>query len=382
MKTINKKIIFGFSLIFLLCLSIGSICAEELNDCSLDLSDSSDIDEISQATVSDENLDLTGSNEDMEKLEIVDDNQDISTNDDLLSSEDLSNSNQEKLESVSYDDSDCDIESNEVNQKNKLSSSGDSYYSVYVDSASARYGADKYLYLGWGGYFSGYFKVYDSDWYCVHSEYVSGYDKDLQWSLDNLDVDTYTAALVSSDNYLIKYGTIKITKSASKISVKTVKTKSGYFYFYAYVKDKYEGFNYDGGKVKFRINGKNYYAALKNGVAKLKFKVPKKVKKYTCKVTFLGGANVKSSSKTFKFTVKKHKYYVYKTKTKYKTFFIVRYPHIVSPMLDPFKKKGWILVKSWYGKKSYNMGAVGIGWDIYGKFKKYYYVKKPKYRYY
>ena len=83
MKTINKKIIFGLSLIFLLCLSIGSISAEELNDGSLVLSDNSDSSEIMQATVSDENIDLTESNEGMEQLEIVDDNSDISTNDDL-----------------------------------------------------------------------------------------------------------------------------------------------------------------------------------------------------------------------------------------------------------------------------------------------------------
>lgn len=381
MKTINKKIIFGLSLIFLLCLSIGSIYAEELNDGSLVLSDNSDSSEIMQATVSDENIDLTESNEDMEQLEIVDDNSDISTNDDLLSSEDLSNSNQEKLESVSYDDSDCDIESNEVNQKNMLSSSGDSYYGVYVDSVSQKYNYGKYLYLGWGGYFSGYFKVYDSDWYCVHSEYVSGYDKDLQWSLDGLDVDTYTAALVSSDNYLIEYGTIKITKSSSKISVKTVKTKSGYIYFYAYVKDKYNGDYYNGGKVKFRIAGKNYYAALKNGVAKLKFKVPKKVKKYTCKATFLGGSNVYSSSKTFKFTVKKHKYYVYKTKAKYKKVHFGRGKCVYHFWLEPYERKGWILIKSWFGKAHHDPIG-GTYHEIYGKFKKYYYVKKAKYRYY
>ena len=202
----------------------------------------------------------------------------------------------------------------------------------------------------------------------------------MQWSLDGLDVDTYTAALVSSDNYLIEYGTIKITKSSSKISVKTVKTKSGYIYFYAYVKDKYNGDYYNGGKVKFRIAGKNYYAALKNGVAKLKFKVPKKVKKYTCKATFLGGSNVYSSSKTFKFTVKKHKYYVYKEKTKFKTVKFGRSIHYVQE--EAYAKKGWYLVKWWYSKKRGWSSEFGYYNIVYGKLKKTYYVKKPKYRYY
>lgn len=380
MKTINKKIIFGLSLLFLLCLSIGSICAEELNDNSLDISDNSDIGEISQAAICDENVDLTDSNEDLEKLKSIDDCQEVSTNGELLSSEDTSNSNQEKLESVSYDTLDSDIESNNVNQKNILSSSGDNYYNVYVDSVTARYGANKYVYFGWEGYFSGYFRIYDSDWECVHSEYIYGTDEDFQWSVDDLDVGTYTAALETSDDYWIGYGTIKITKSASKISVKTVKTKKGYFYFYAYVKDKYEGFNYNGGKVKFRIAGKNYYATLKNGVAKLKFKVPKKVKKYTCKATFLGGSNVYSSSKTFKVTVKKHKYYVYKAKTKFKTVKFGRSIHYVQE--EAYAKKGWYLVKWWYSKKRGWSSEFGYYNIVYGKLKKTYYVKKPKYGYY
>ena len=332
------------------------------------------------------NSDLEFSNSDSTPEDLsVDDTEDVdleATDTDSIKTEDIVSSDVE-IQDDNIDDADpiLNVES-KSKQKNILSSSGTSYYNVYVDSVTSRFGSTNYIYFGWQGYFRGYFKIYDSDWDCVHSEYIYGTDKDFKWNLENLDVDKYTAVLVGADNSLVDYGTIKITKSYSKISIKTVKTKNGIIYFYAYVKDKFEGFNYNGGKVKFRINGKNYYAPLKNGVAILKFKVPKKVKTYTCKVTDLGGSNVYSSSKTFKFTVKKHKYYVYKLKTKYKTFYIGKCGGIRGVMLKPFQKKGWYLVKGWYGKKRYNMGAAGIYWDLYGKFKKRYWVKKAKYRYY
>lgn len=374
MKLILKRNLFLFSILLVLLISLSVVSAEDTNladsiDNLANTAQTNDCQEIS----SDENsLILTDASYMSKNLEAG-----IDSEDQLTSSQDNAEILSQSTDSI--DDADLKISNN---QMNNLSGSGDSYYDVYVDSVSQKYNYGKYLYLGWKGYFSGYFKVYDSDWDCVYSEYVSGYDKDLYWSLKGLDVDTYTAALVSSDNYWIKYGTIKITKSSSKVSVKKVKTKKGYIYFYAYVKDAYNGGYYNGGKVKFRINGKNYYRALKNGVAVLKFKVPKKKKKYKAKATFLGGHNVYSSSKTFKFTVKKHKYYKYKLKTKYKTFKIARFSQILSPMLEPFHKKGWTLVRSWYGKKSYNRGPFGTYWDIYGRFKKTYWVKKAKYAYY
>ena len=372
---INKKF-FILAIFLISLLSISVVSAEDSVD-ALVFEDSNE-----NIVLNDEISDLELGNSDSTPEDLsVDDTEDVG-----LDSTDTNKIETDNVVSNEVNTDDVDVEDDVAlnsKTKNTLKSSY-SYepYNVYVESVSQKYNYGKYLYFGWSGYFSGYFKVYDSDWYCVHSEYISGYDRDLMWSLDGLDVDTYTAALVSSDDYWLGYGTIKITKSSSKVSVKSVRTKKGYIYFYAYVKDKYNGDYYNGGKVKFRINGKNYYGALKNGRAVIKFKVPKKAKKYTCKATFLGGSNVYSSSKKFTFTVKKHKDYVYKYKTKYKTFFIVRYPHIVSPMLKPFQKKGWTLVKSWYGKKSYNMGAVGIGWDIYGKFKKTYRVKKAKYAYY
>lgn len=370
------KKFFIFAILLIALLSISVVSAEDSSD----------------AFVLDDNYEDMGLNEENSDLE-------LSISDSTPKDLSIEDSVDVDLDSTyTYNIGTDDVISNEVdtdnihlegdialNTKTKntlLSSSGDDPYNVYVESVSQKYNYGNYLYLGWEGYFSGYFEVYDSDWYCVYSEYISGYDKDLQWSLDGLNVDTYTAALVSTDDYWIGYGTIKITKSSSKISVKTVKTKKGYIYFYAYVKDKYTGNYYNGGKVKFRINGKNYYAALKNGVAKLKFKVPKKVKKYTAKATFLGGSNVYSSSKTFKFTVKKHKIYAYKLKTKYKKVHFGRGKLLYHFWLEPYEKKGWVLVKSWFGKKRYHHYQAGYYWDIYGKLKKRYYVKVRKIAYY
>ena len=372
MKLNFKKSLFLLSILFIILISISLVSAEDVS--------------------------LADSIGDLDSLAEVDYSQEISSNDDSLSSEDMSNLeekdnentieitdsslSEEILESDSKDDSDVisNINTESKNkQKNMLSSSGDSYYNVYVDSVTARYNSGKYLYFGWQGYFSGYFKVFDSDWYCVHSEYVYGYDKGFKWSLDGLDADTYTAGLVSSDNYWVEYGTIKITKSSSKISVSKYRTK-GIIYFYAYVKDYYNGDYYDGGKVKFRIRGKNYYATLKDGVATLKFKVPKKTKKYTCKATFLGGSNVYSSSKTFKFKVKKHKYYVYKAKKKYKVF---KLGHNINGVeLDYYARHGWKLVRYWTSSERHYSWMLGYWYMVYGKFKKTYWVKKAKYAYY
>ena len=51
-------------------------------------------------------------------------------------------------------------------------------------------------------------------------------------------------------------------------------------------------------------------------------------------------------------------------------------------MLKPYTKKGWVLVKSWFGKKRYYEGYAGYYWDLYGKLRKRYKVKVAKYAYY
>ena len=187
------------------------------------------------------------------------------------------------------------------------------YADVYIDSITTKYNSGKYLYFGWYGEFDGYFEVYKSG-SLIHEEYMYGYDEDYQWSLEDLSPGTYTAKLVTYNGITLGSGKIVIQKSSSKISVKSFKATAGStFYCYAYVKDKYTSKNYNGGTVKFKINGKTYAAKLKNGVAVAKIKIPNTVKKFTCKATFSGGKNVYSSSTKFTVTVKKKP--VYKTVT-------------------------------------------------------------------
>ena len=305
---INKKF-FILAIFLISLLSISVVSAEDSVD-ALVFEDSNE-----NIVLNDEISDLELGNSDSTPEDLsVDDTEDVG-----LDSTDTNKIETDNVVSNEVNTDDVDVEDDVAlnsKTKNTLKSSY-SYepYNVYVESVSQKYNYGKYLYLGWEGYFSGYFKVFDSDWDCVYSEYISGYDQDLQWSLKGLNVGKYTAGLVDTDNYWVEYGTIKITKSSSKISVKSFKaTAKKIYYCYAYVTDKYNGGGYNGGKVKFRINGKNYYAKLKNGVAVLKFRVPKKAKKYTCKATFLGGRNVIGSSTKFKMTVKKAKTKKYKVR--------------------------------------------------------------------
>ena len=306
----NKK--FCILTLFLIALlSISVVSAEDSADAIV--LENSDADIVLNEENS--NLEVSSSDSTLEDLSIDDTEEadlDDTDTDSVETGSDVSN--EIDCEDV-YDVDADDITLNSKTKNTLQASSSDEPYNVYVESVSQKYNYGKYLYLGWEGYFSGYFKVFDSDWDCVYSEYISGYDQDLQWSLKGLNVGKYTAGLVDTDNYWVEYGTIKITKSSSKISVKSFKaTAKKIYYCYAYVTDKYNGGGYNGGKVKFRINGKNYYAKLKNGVAVLKFRVPKKAKKYTCKATFLGGRNVIGSSTKFKMTVKKAKTKKYKVR--------------------------------------------------------------------
>ena len=49
---------------------------------------------------------------------------------------------------------------------------------------------------------------------------------------------------------------------------------------------------------------------------------------------------------------------------------------------EKYTKKGWKLVKYWWGKKEYYDPMLGYWHMVYGKFKKTYKVKVVKYRYY
>ena len=179
------------------------------------------------------------------------------------------------------------------------------YADVYMKSITTRYNSGKYFDLGWSGYFDGYFKVYKGG-HLYHSEYLSGYDEDREWSLNKMSPGTYSAKMITYNGITLGTAKIVIKKSSSRISVKSFRATAGSaFYCYAYVKDRYNGGGYDGGSVYFKINGRIYKANLKNGVAVAKIRIPNKIKTFTCRATFRGGQNVFGSSTTFKMIVKK-----------------------------------------------------------------------------
>lgn len=308
---INKKF-FIFTLFLIALVSISVASAEDSADSVLAVEDSAVLEEnIGDAAVLDESL---------ENIEASDENSNPVAIEDT---EEADLDSKEIKIPKSVDGASSDVADEAISNKgpkNTLKSSySDSPYNVYVDPLTTYYVSGRHVYFGWQGYFSGYFKILNSKGSVVFSEYLSGYDDDRQYCIDSLSAGTYYAGLV--DNYygLLDYSKVVIKKATSKISVKSFTTRAGVrFHCYAYVRDKNDGANINGGYVKFKIAGKTYKAKLRSGVASFYFKVPKKAKKYTCKAYYPGGKNIKKSSTKFKMKVKKgKKYKVLTVKTKW-----------------------------------------------------------------
>ena len=125
---------------------------------------------------------------------------------------------------------------------------------------------------------------------------------------NNLDIKTYDCSVSYNGNDQINPSsnmfkiTVKKTNTLTKTnSIKSYpKSKSK---LKIYVKDKFG--NKINGKVKVKINGKIYYAQAKNGLAKISFTTPKKVKTYKASAQFLGDGHYISSSCKFKMIIKK-----------------------------------------------------------------------------
>ena len=314
----DKKF-FILAIFLIALLSISVVSADDSAD-AIVLEDSD-----SDIVLNEENTDseLSSSDSTPEELSVED------TADVDLEAADINNVKEDNVVSSDVNNEDDAVDDITLSSKTKntlKASYADYPTSVYITPVTTYYVSGKYLYFGWEGYFSGYFRVYHGS-SCVHSEYLSGYNGDRQWSTDNLDVGTYTAKLI--DNYygLLDSAKIVINKATTRIKVNSFTTRAGIkFHCYAYVKDKNDGTNINGGIVKFRIAGKTYKAKLKNGVASFYFKVPKKVRKYTCKAYYLGGGNVKASSTKFTMRVKKPiKYKVLSIKTKLNKYVSKRY---------------------------------------------------------
>ena len=181
------------------------------------------------------------------------------------------------------------------------------YKNAKLANVNALYNQHKSLKYGWDGIFTGFLKYYKGNT-VVYSIRITADDWNNKYSAGTyfLPTGTYKAKLIDSKGNIAAQSTIKIQKTTTRIKVSSITAKPGTTkYISADVYDKSCNGLHNGGKVKFRINGKNYYVKVKEGTAKIKIKVPSKLKTYTCKATFLGDNNAKSSSTTFKMTVKK-----------------------------------------------------------------------------
>lgn len=293
----NKK--FCILTLFLIALlSISVVSAEDSADSVLAVDDSTVIEESIEAEpVLDESI---------ENIEASDDNSD------LAAAEELDLKEVENIESVDVNDVTDEVIIDK-GYKNTLKDSGDKPYNYYVDPLTTYFLSGKHIYFGWQGYFSGYFRIVNSKGSLVFNEYLSGYEDHRKYCIDYLAAGTYYAGLVDEYYGLLDYSKVVIKKAITKIYVKSFTTHPGVkFHCYAYVWDKKNGKDINGGYVKFKIAGKTYKAKVHNGVASFYFKVPKKVKKYTCKAYYLGAKSAKKSSTKFKMKVKRKK----KTKLK------------------------------------------------------------------
>ena len=135
-----------------------------------------------------------------------------------------------------------------------------------------------------------------------------------------LAIGSYTVKIIAPNGALYTKKSFKVTKMPTYIDCPNVKVKYGTTkYITVKVYRKLDN-DWASGTVKFTINGKTYKAKLKQGEAKIKIKVPSKIKTYSCKVKFLENSKYKGSSKKFKLIVKKS---VITKKKKPKSFTVV-----------------------------------------------------------
>ena len=328
---INKKIVV-LSIFLIALLSLSVVSAEE---CITDLDDSGgdivSLDNVEESSLS------TGDCEDSSDIDLESIDCEDSSDIDLEATDvsDLETSADVEINNVEVKEDGIGDVAQPLNTKSKnllKSSYDEDVYYAYVDPLTTYYVSGKNIYFGWLGYFSGYFKIYKGS-SVVYSEYLYGYDDDSKYCIDDLGAGTYYAKLIDDYYGVLDSSKVVIKKATTKISVKSFTTTAGIrFHCYAYVKDKRDGANINGGYVKFKIAGKTYKAKLKNGVASFYFKVPKKAKKYICKAIFPSGKNIAGSSTKFKMVVKK------KVKPKYKILTIkVRKDRYISKKWRKFR---------------------------------------------
>ena len=252
------------------------------------------------------------------------------------------------------------------------------YKDIYIKSVTAYYSQDKDIDFGWKGYFKGYLKIYKGKTLVIseeidNSEYIGDYMKypvysDCEYAEVLPSTGTYQAKIVDLSGKVVAQSTIKITKTPTTIKVPSVTVKSGKkVTITAMVYEKSCGDAHWGGKVTFKINGKTYNLKIKEGVAKIKIKLPSKIKTYSCKAKFLGDKNAKSSSTKFKIIVKKKITAKKKTTTKKKSVTIT----VPTQLNMKFtKSSGKYTVKSYKWIEYYNGKHAHIDIRVYKNGKK------------
>lgn len=219
------------------------------------------------------------------------------------------------------------IKSKEINDNPNVQYPDFTFPKLIITTPYYKYsGGDIITY--WTGNLNCYFKLYKGN-KLIFNKYLtphgSGVSTDDGYSeycylTKNLAIGSYTVKIIAPNGALYTKQTFKVTKLSTYVSCKSVKAKHGTTKYITVNVYKKIGGDWPSGTVKLKINGKTYKAKLKQGEAKIKIKVPSKIKTYRGKVTFLENSKYKGSSKTFKLIVKKS---IITKKKKPKSFTVV-----------------------------------------------------------
>lgn len=328
-----KKAIFALSLLFVMLLAVSSVSAADNmteNIVSIDNESSAHL----KIDDGDKESSLTQNTIDLEELEYNNESDNTDSSDVI---------------SISADNS---IISDDFNSN---------YEDLYLSNVDTYYNADytdAYMEWCWDGYFEGKLVIYHGQ-SIVFSKNIKGDrigspDYDDCWMLvDNagkpVPVGSYNAKLFSKQGKVLKTASIKIAKAPTDLFVDSKTTKAGNeVTIKSYIEDDCGRAEYAKGKITLKINGKTYSANVKNGKFSISFKAPSKAKKYSCKITYGGDSNYKSSSTKFTLTVKKASTTKNKKTTKKKiTKFTVVVPTKLNKKISKSHGKYSIMTYKW-----------------------------------
>ncbi|MBE6502005.1 MAG: hypothetical protein E7Z79_06135 [Methanobrevibacter thaueri] len=162
----------------------------------------------------------------------------------------------------------------------------------------------------------------------------------------------WTVQFVPLEPFVSGSASKTITIKKSGVSVKAMKVKE-YKGFKMKLKAtvKSNGKNVNEGKVMFKINGKKYYAKVKNGVATKSIKL-KKIKKYYYSAKFLGNDNLYKTGKSFSKAILKKRFSVkiYAPNPKLYAGQSKKYTVLVKTTTGKKVKNGWLKFQGRNGK--------------------------------